>query len=56
MSSKSRLYDRLTNIRFTRLGEDHNKTYRLYELNLLPSKINNDDYYDRWFFFRTDLT
>jgi ribosomal protein S18 acetylase RimI-like enzyme len=51
MSSKPRLYDRLTNIRFNRLGDDYNNTYRLFELNLLPNKPLNDVNYDRWTFF-----
>lgn len=51
MSSKSRLFDRLTNIRFHRIGEDYNKTYRLYELNLISTKGIHDDNYDRWAFF-----
>lgn len=55
MSSKSRLYDRLTNIRFNRLGDDYNKTYRLYELTLPATKVHNDDHYDRWLFFEQTL-
>ena len=51
MSSKAQLYDRLTNIRFNRIGEDYNKTYRLYELNLVSNKGMIEDNYDRSSFF-----
>src|SRR5438477_598405 len=52
MSSKSRLYDRVTNIKFTRIGDDYyNNTYRLFELNLLSHKYINYDDYARWVFF-----
>jgi len=54
MSSKSRLYDRVTNIKFVRIGDDYNNTYRLFELILLNNSINYQDH-ARWLFFDSTL-
>ncbi len=51
MSSKSPLYDRLTNIRYDRVGDDYNNTYRLFELSLSTNKHSKDINHDRWAFF-----
>lgn len=51
MSSKPRLYDRVTNIKYVRIGNDYNQTYRLFELILL----SNSDNYARWVFFDETL-
>ena len=53
MSSKSKLYDQATNIQFLRIGDDYKNTYRLYQLNLLPSATY--EYYGRWIFFDETL-
>jgi len=55
MSSKSRLYDRVTNIKFNRIGDDYNNAYRLFELILLSSKNINYDDHARWVFFDDTL-
>jgi len=55
MSSKSRLYDRVTNIKFVRIGDDYNNTYRLFDLILLPNNNLNLDDYPRWLFFDRTL-
>jgi GNAT superfamily N-acetyltransferase len=55
MSSKSRLYDRTTNIKFIRIGDDYINAYRLFELNLLSYKQINYDDHARWVFFDDTL-
>jgi GNAT superfamily N-acetyltransferase len=55
MSSKSHLYDRVTNIKFVRIGDDYNHTYRLFELILLSNNHRNFDDYPRWLFFYATL-
>jgi ribosomal protein S18 acetylase RimI-like enzyme len=55
MSSKSKLYDRATNIQFIRIGDDYRNTYRLYELNLSSNKHVKFDDLARWNFFDETL-
>ncbi|CAF0734992.1 unnamed protein product [Rotaria sp. Silwood1] len=55
MSSKSQLYDRATNIKFIRIGNDYKNAYRLFELNLLSNNSIMYDSYQRWFFFEQTL-
>jgi ribosomal protein S18 acetylase RimI-like enzyme len=55
MSSKSQLFDRITNIKFIRIGDDHKNTYRLFELKLSSKTTINFDYHSRWVFFEETL-
>ncbi|CAF2709361.1 unnamed protein product [Rotaria sp. Silwood2] len=55
MSSKPQLYDRATNIKFTRIGDDYKNAYRLFEINLLSNNSILYDSYQRWFFFQQTL-
>lgn len=51
MSTRSRFHDETTRTRFTRIGNDYNGTYRLYEITLLPNKPSFVDNQERWEFF-----
>lgn len=51
MSSRSQLYDRATNIKFTRIGSDFKGTYRLFELHLGSNFSVFYDNYARWHLF-----
>lgn len=51
MSTRSRFRDETTRTRFTRIGNDYNGTYRLYEITLLPNKPSFVDNQERWEFF-----
>ena len=51
MSSKARLYDQVTGVEFLRIGDDHKKTYRLYELKLSLNNAKNYNEHARWLFF-----
>ncbi|CAF0803563.1 unnamed protein product [Adineta steineri] len=55
MSSKSRLYDRASDIKLIRIGNDYKNLYRLFEIHLLSNPQANYDFRTRWLFFDKTL-
>ncbi|UJR33775.1 hypothetical protein I4U23_021202 [Adineta vaga] len=55
MSSKSILYDRASNIKFIRIGNDYKDFYRFYEIDLLLTSNRSYDLHSRWLFFDETL-
>ena len=55
LSPKSRFVDRITDLRFTRIGDDQNDAYRLFELTPVSSEKIYYSNHARWLFFDETL-
>ena len=53
--AKSRFVDRITDLNFTRIGEDRNDSYRLFELNPVSNERIYYKHHARWLFFDETL-